>query len=305
MNATLYPHPHRTRASALLLAMWAIFVLSAAIMVWASFVRQTLSVATESYNDTEARAMAHSGVALGRHPLVTKQTPALMMQSENDPGFRVRMISEGAKLNVNALFDGEDVRKLDLFKRWLESRGIEFSERERMVDCMLDWLDGDNLARLNGLEDEKSYHPPNRGRFESVDEIAEVAGTDPLTSQSNWKDDLTTFSQGTIDLTSADAHILRLLPGLNDPGIERFLQWRRGADQIDGTLDDPRLEKLEIAQVFLGADKNTFSSLVGLIGLRDNTWHITAVGWSGKVIRQIEVVTRKGGQTPQILDWKE
>lgn len=305
MRNPLCRHPHRTRAAALLLAMWAMFVLTAGVMVWASFVKQTLSVATENFADTEARAMAHSGIALGLHPLVTKETPVLNMKADADPGFSVRMIGEGAKLNVNTLLIGEDPKKIELFKRWLEYRGIAVEERERMVDCMLDWLDADNIARLNGQEDEKSYHPPNRGQFLNVDEIKEVAATEPLTSQSGWKDDLTIHSQGTIDLTSADAHILRLLPGMNDPGIERFLQWRRGADQTDGTLDDPPLDKLEVAQAFLGLDKRTFGGLGGLIGLRDNTWHITATGRAGKVHRQIEVVARKGGQKPQILDWKE
>lgn len=294
-----------TNGGALLLTLWAMFVLSSAVLIWASFVQQTLVVSTQTYNDTEARAMAHSGIALALHPLVSKETPALSMKAEMDPGFRVKMISEGSKLNINTLLIGESPQKIDIFKRWLEYRGVEFNDRERMVDCILDWFDPDSLARLNGQEGNEIYNPPNRGQFLSVDELEQVAGTEALTSQPGWKDDLTVYSQGQIDLSSADIHILRLLPGLSDPGIERFLQWRRGADQVDGTLDDPPLEKLETAQGFLGVNKATFNALGGLIGLRDQTWHITAEGWAGKVHRQVEVVTRKGGQNPQILDWTE
>ena len=293
------------RGAALLLAMWALFVLSGAVLVWATYVRQTLAVSGESYNDTEARAMAHSGVALALHPLVNKETPALAVDAENDPGFRVRIVSEGAKLNVNFLLGGEDPRKLDIFKRWLESRGIEFQDRERMVDCMLDWLDADNVKRLNGQEDGPGYHPPNRGQFLSVEEIAEVAGTEPLTSQPGWKNDLTVFSQGPIDLTSADFNVLRLLPGVGDAAIEAFLQWRRGGDGIDGTLDDPPIQKLEQVQGFLGLNKTQWNALGGMIILRDSTWQIISEGWSGKVVRQVSVVVRKGGQNPQVLSWKE
>ena len=293
------------RAAALLLALWAMLVLSASVLIWAAFIQQTITVSGEQQNDTEARAMAHSGIALALHPLVTKETPVLHMQEQADPGFRVKMISEGAKLNINTLLIGEDPRRIEIFKRWLEFRGVEFNARERMVDCLNDWWDADNLKRVNGQEDDAGYHPPNRGQFLSVDEIAEVAGTEPLTSQPGWKDDLTVYSQGQIDLTSADFHILRLLPGVGDAGIERFLQWRRGGDQIDGTLDDPPIQKLDQVQSFLGLNKTQWNALGGLIMLRDNTWHISAEGWSGKVIRQVEVVTRKGGQNPQILDWKE
>jgi general secretion pathway protein K len=295
----------RQRAAALLLALWAMFVLSAAVMVWAAFIQQTLAVSGEQMNDTEARAMAHSGIALAMHPLVKKETPALQLQANTDPGFQVRMISEGAKLNINTLLIGEDPRRVEIFKKWLEYRGVDFNARERMIDCLHDWYDADNVKRINGQEDEEGYHPPNRGQFLSVDEITEVAGTEPLTSQPGWKDDLTVYSQGQIDLSSADHHILRLLPGFTDGGIERFIEWRRGSDQIDGTLDDPPLEKLEQAQPFLGLNRNQWNALGGLMIVRDNTWNIISEGWSGKVHRQVEVVTRKGGQNPQILDWKE
>ena len=132
-----------------------------------------------------------------------------------------------------------------------------------------------------------------------------MAGTEPLTSQPGWKEDLTIFSQGTIDVTSADFHILRLLPGSNDPVIDRYLQGRRGADQQDATLDDPPITKLEQVQQFLGMSKQDWNALGGIVGLRDNTWHITAEGWAGNVRRQIEVVAIKGGQNPTIRDWKE
>ena len=293
------------RGAALLLVMWALFVLSAAVLVWAGYIRQTIAVSGQSYNDTEARTMAHSGIALALHPLVSKETPALAVESENDPGFRVRMLSEGAKLNINFLLAGEDARKIDIFKRWLEARGIEFKERERMVDCMLDWIDADNIPRLNGQEDGPGYHPPNRGRFLSVEEIAEVAGTEPLTSQPGWKDELTVDSRGPIDLASADFTVLRLLPGVGDAAIESFLQWRRGADGIDGTLDDPPIQKLEQVQAFLGLNKTQWNALGGLIMLHDTTWQIVSQGWSGKVVRQVSVVVRKEGQNPQVLSWKE
>jgi hypothetical protein len=293
------------RGAALLLALWAVIVLSAAILIWAGYVRHTLTVAGDQQTDTEARSMAHSGAAIALHPLVTKETPALQQWAESDPGFRVRMISEGSKLNINTLLIGEDPRRLDLFKRWLEYRGIGFNERERMVDCLEDWLDADNIKRLNGMEDAQGYHPPNRSQFLDVEEIQEVAGTEPLTSQPGWKDDLTVDSNGQIDLASAEFHILRLLPGLGDAGIQRFLQWRKGEDGIDGTLDDPQIQKMDDVQAYLGLNKTQFQALGGLIGLRDNNWRIISDGWAGKVHRQIEVVAAKGSQNPQIKRWKE
>ncbi len=287
------------------MAMWAIIVLTSAVLVWAAYIRQTINVAGENLNDMEARAMAHSALAIAMHPLVGKETPALGVAEQNDPGFSVRLLSEGAKLNLNFIFQGEDPRKLDMFRRWLENRGIEYQARNRMIDCILDWLDADNVQRTNGQEDGSNYHPPNRGQFLTVEELAEVAGTEPLTLQPGWKNELTVFSQGPVDLTAADANILRLLPGVGDLAIDRYLQWRRGGDGIDGTIDDPVIQKLETVQGFLGLNKTQWQSLGGLIMLRDNTWQIVAEGWSGKVVRQVAVVVRKGSQNPQILNWQE
>jgi hypothetical protein len=300
----IHLHTYR-RGAALLLVLWAIIVLTASVLVYATFIRQTLITATQAYNDTDARAMANSGMALGLHPLVTKETPALAMQETADPGFRVKMISEGGKLNLNQFLREDDPRKIEMFKRWLEWRGIEFNEREHIVDCILDYLDADNLKRINGQEDTEGYHPPNRGQFMELEELEQVWGAEALTSQGGWKDDLTIFSQGPIDVTAAEFQIMRLLPGLGDGGIQRFLEWRKGSDGIDGTLDDPPITKLEQIQGFLGLNKTQYSALSGLIGLKDSTWHITSEGWSGKVHRQIEVVARKGGQNPNILSWKE
>ncbi len=302
----MMPLKKSTRAgAALLIALWAIIVLTGAVLLWAGYIRQTVAVSGETFNDVEARAMAHSGLAIAMHPLTSKETGALRLEENNDPGFRVRMISEGAKLNLNFLFAGEDPRKLDMFRRWLESRGIDSQARDRMVDCILDWLDADNVKRTNGQEDGPGYHPPNRGQFISVEELAEVAGTEPLTSQPGWKDDLTIYSSGPIDLSSADANILRLLPGVGDLAIDSFLKWRRGADGIDGTPDDPPIQKLETVQGFLGLNKTQWQQLGGLIGLHDNAWQIISEGWSGKVVRQATVVVRKGSQNPQILNWQE
>jgi hypothetical protein len=42
-----------------------------------------------------------------------------------------------------------------------------------------------------------------------------------------------------------------------------------------------------------------------LVGMRDPVVWILAEGQAGKVIRQVEVVARKGGPNASILSWKE
>ena len=292
------------RASALLLVLWALVVLSAAVFTWVAMIHSDLQIHVEGNRDVEARAMAHSGLALALHPLVTQKTPLLEEEVAPDLGYKVRIVSEGGRLNINWLLRGEDPRKLGILKQWLEERGLEFQEREVLVDCLLDYVDADNAKHLNGEEETADYHPANR-ELTSVDEIAEVANSGPLVAQPGWQDDLTIDSQGPIDLVAASAGIMRLLPGLGEARIAAFVTYRQGKDGVEGTEDDPEFKNLKEIQSFLGLSDAQFKELGGLVMQKDPTMHIISEGHAGNTYRQLEVVVRKAGANPQILSWKE
>lgn len=293
-----------TAASALLLVMWALLMLSAAVLAWAEWIHGGLALHAEANRAVEARAMAHSGMALALHPLVSLKTALPAEDLGPGMGYEVRIASEGAKLNINWLLQGEEPRKLGMLKQWLERRGLDFEQREVFVDSLLDYVDGDNVRRLNGKEDEGAYRPPNRELL-SVEEIARVPGAAPLTSRPGWERDLTIFSQGPIDLNFASAEILRLLPGLGEARIQMLVQFRVGRDGIEGTEDDNAFQSLATIQKALGFSAAQFQELGTLIGLNDPTQHITSLGHSAKVTRKVEVVARKGAANPQIMSWKE
>ena len=293
-----------TRASALLLVMWALIILTGAVFAWVAVIQGELALHNNANRDVEARAMAHSGLALALHPLVSQKTPALDEEVAPGLGYKVRIVSEGGKLNINWLLRGEDPRKLVILKQWLEGRGLDFEQRETFVDCLLDYVDADNLKHLNGMEDERDYHPANRELI-SVDEIAQVANSGPLVAQAGWKDDVTIDSQGPFDLIAAPVAILRLLPGLGESRIAAFVKFRQGKDGLDGTLDDPEFKSIKEVQSFLGLGEAQFKELAGLVTIKDPTFHIISEGRSGNVYRQVAVVARKAGGNPQILSWKE
>ena len=295
---------NRRRASALLLVMWALLILSATVLAWAAWIQNDIALHGAENRAVEARAMAHSGMAIALHPLVTLQTHLPDEDLAPGMGYQVRMVSEGAKLNINWLIQGEERRKLTLLKQWLERRGLDFEQRETFVDCLLDWVDADNVKRINGAEDVGDYHPANR-ELQSVQEIARMRGSGPLVSQAGWEDDLTIYSQGPIDLGSASIEVLRLLPGLSETRIRQFVQFRQGRDGIDGTEDDPVFPNINAIQQFLGLSAAQFKELSGLVSYKDPTLRITCVGHSGKVSRQVEVVVRKADANPQIMSWKE
>ena len=297
--------PRRGRGgSALLLVVWAVLMITAALLAWINFMQVDLERSADSNREVEARAMARSGVAIGLHPLVSEKTPGLEEEVASQMGFRVRLVGEGGKLNINWLLAGEEPRKLDMLRAWLDLHGVKFDERERLMDCLLDYVDGDNLKRMHGMEDEPGYTPANRP-LQSIDEMEQIPGMEPLLQSPGWKDELTIYSSGPLDLSAADESILRLL-NLGDARIAAFLNIRRGRDGIDGTEDDRVFKNLKEIQSYLGLSEAQFKNLSGLVVHKDQTQRIISEGHSANVVRQIEVVARKGGgANPAILLWKE
>jgi general secretion pathway protein K len=305
------PADARHRGSALLLVLFALFLLTAAVMAFALVVRADLERAGDYNRGVEAKAMAHSGLAIAFNPMVSQKTPGLEEQLNAQMGFRVRIVGEGGKLPINSLLQGLDVPNDPLAKakrailvRWLENHGLTFQEREHLIDCMLDWTDGDDLKHLNGIEDEGTYHPENRP-FQSVEEVASVAGMEPLLASPGWRDELTVFTDK-IDLSAADEATLRLLPGLPTMNIAFFLKQRRGPDGVDGTIDDTQFTTYAQIRGALGLNQPQMIELQKYTTLKDPTVRIVSEGHSANIVRHVEVIARKGSQNyPTILDWKE
>lgn len=292
------------RGSALLLVLWALLLLTAATFGWVAWVQTRIIAHGETNHAMEARAMARSGMTLALHPQVTRLTALPAEELVPGVGYELRLRSEGGKLNINWLLQGEEPLKITLFKQWLERHGLDFQQREVLVDCLLDYTDADNVKRLNGSEDDGDYHPANR-QLLSVEELRQVRGTEPLTRQPGWQDELTVYSQGPIDLTAANAEILELLPGLGDARVKAFVTIRQGRDGLDGTADDHVFKDLAEVQQALSLSPAQFEQLRPLVSMNDPTLEIRSLGHSGKTTRTIEVIARKAGGKPQILSWKE
>jgi hypothetical protein len=190
-----------------------------------------------------------------------------------------------------------------LLRRYLEVKGVDINERDRMVDCLLDYIDPDDLPRLNGAESEPGYQPKN-SLLQRIDELKLVKGWEKFTAQANWDADFTLYSTGPVDLISASRDVLLSLPGFNEQIADRYLEYRRGTDQIDGTEDDPTFDSLDQVRLALGFTPEQFAQLSALVGFKDQVVRVVSVGKSGDAKRTVEMIIRKTTQ-PQMIRWKE
>jgi general secretion pathway protein K len=287
-----------------MLALWALFLLSAMIVSWALDINATISLTGNANRVVEAEALACSGSEIALNPAVLPGSQLLRGGFTPTQTYEARITGEGGRLNLNWILAGENPARLEILRKYLENKGVDINERDAMVDSLLDWVDPDNLVRLNGAEDSDGYKPANEPLVR-IDDVKKVRGWAEFTAAPNWDADLTLNSTGPVDLVWASRDVLLALPGMTEPLVDRFLELRRGADGVDGTPDDPQFQSLEEVRVTLGLSPQQFLQLNGMIGFKDQVQRIVSVGKSGDVTRVVQMVVRKTGGAPQLITWKE
>ncbi len=128
----------RTLGAALMLSLWALFLLSVMIISWALDIDSRLKVAGNANRIMEAEAMACSGAEVALHPSVKVGSPNLVRRINARESYEARITGEGGRLNLNWIVAGEDPRRLEILRKYLENKGIDLNERDRMIDCLLD-----------------------------------------------------------------------------------------------------------------------------------------------------------------------
>ncbi|HEY4284953.1 MAG TPA: hypothetical protein VGM62_17960 [Chthoniobacterales bacterium] len=297
-------HKNPRRGAALMLALWALFLLSAMVISWGLDINTRLTMAGKSNRIMEAEAMACSGAEIALHPNIKPDSANLVGEIGDRGSYETHITGEGGRLNLNWLLAGEDPGRLEILRKYLENKGVDLNERDRMIDCLLDWVDPDNLVRLNGAEDGPDYHPANT-LLTRIDQLKKVKGWEQFTAEEDWDEELTLNSAGPIDLMWASRDVLLSLPGMTEPIVDAFLQIRRGPDGVDGTPDDAQFKSLEEVRSALGLTQEQFKQIATLVGFKDQVFRIVSIGKSGDAERTVQMVVRKVGSRPQLITWRE
>ena len=290
-----------------MLALWALFLLSAMVISWALDINTRLTISGSANRLLEAEAMACSGAEVAMHPAVKPGSTALRGSFPPNQSFETRITGEGGRLNLKFLLAGENPVNLEVLRKYLEVKGVDLNERDLMIDCLLDWVDPDNLVRLNGAENEPGYKPTN-GPLKTLEELKRVKGWEEFTSRPNWDADFTLNStDARIDINWASRDVLLALPGFTEPTADRFLQMRRGPDDIEGTEDDLKFTNAEEVRIALGFRADQFNQLAALITFDSQVVRIVSIGKSGPVTRTVRVVIYKQGGGIRLIPgtWKE
>jgi type II secretory pathway component PulK len=305
MFASRVTNKGRRRAAAIMLALWALFLLSAMVISWALDLNTRLTISGVANRALEAEAMACSGAEVAMHPAVKSGADVLHGSFPPNQSYEARITGEAGRLNINRLLAGEVPANLEVLRKYLEVKGVDLNERDEMIDCLLDWVDPDNLVRLNGAEDDTGYKPANMP-LRTLDELKRVRGWEEFTSRADWDADFTLNTQTpAIDVNWASRDVLLSLPGMTEGQVDRFISLRRGPDDIEGTEDDVKFANPVDIQVALALNRDQFAQLAPLITTTDSVVRIVSVGKSAGVTRTVRMVVFKQGGAMRLLSWKE
>ncbi len=160
---------------------------------------------------------------------------------------KIQVSDESAKFSM-ALAQEDPL----LLKMIFEVMGISMQEAETLSDSLLDWVDEDDLERLNGAESdyyengEDCYHPPNEA-LQSWEELRLIQGFDvlffdergrPTAYFKKFKNAVSLDHNSPVNLNSATSFVLTVLARMSGFDQEALDDYLNGSDGERGTADD-------------------------------------------------------------------
>ena len=317
------------RGVAIVIVLWVVLVLSLLISGFAFTMHVETEVASFARKQLKAEMLARSGIEVARMQLILDlQSPTeggfdalnqawatneeLYVDHElGDGTYNVKVIDEESKIPINSATE-------PLLKRLLNLLGVDPLDGDIIVDSILDWIDADDLTRLNGAESDyyESLSPPYHAKNAPLDRIEElllVRGVTPelfhgspatkdADAQPGLESVLTTMSSGQVNVNTASAIVLRALLNIDEGQVQAILNLRDGSDGIAGTDDDQPFTSIDQFLLTLGTVDETTKQLVTV---NSSFFTVTSTGEVGGVKRTIITTLRRNGTDIQAVAWRE
>ncbi|MDP6860190.1 MAG: type II secretion system protein GspK [Verrucomicrobiales bacterium] len=332
----------------------AVFWLMAAmgITIFSSMVvlRSDLRVVDSEKSSFRALQLAEMGVAIAaqrgieEYDNILKQFPVNdiafaefedYLEFAPDEGFRVEIKKEAGRINPNHYLLRPTPENLNAMADVFQSWGIELSEAQEIVNCLLDWVDADEVTSAAPDGAEADWYEANVGSlnypfnraFYDVEEMQFVKGMDVVAAyKPNWRNYFTVRSQGPLDINDADANLIAVAAGLEEmteiggsefsedvDEIEDFLNGdsesgsygRNGPDGVKDTNDDTPIDVNLLIEELIRLGAPSPEQLTGRFTASGNTLRIISTGIKGDYQRKLEVVLRNRGTNPSIISREE
>lgn len=351
MKLQVQPNP-RTHSFALIVALLAIFVLSAnAALLWYSM-QVDMKLAAQSEDEPNLVWLGRSGVELARYVLAQEASvpgesyDALNQFWAGGPGGPSETNSLLANISLDhfpigagwvsiKIIDLERYANINtatpqLINQALTAMGVDANDIPTISDSILDWVQPGDNPRLSGAKNQYylSLSPPYYCKEAPMDDISELllvkgvtgavynGGTDTNSAlpkkfgfspfnNANYafglKDVFTPFSDGRININTADANVLQLIPGVDDATAESIIKTRAGPDGVEGTEDDTPFTSTGDAQR-AGINQQALQGIGQYCDVHSRTFKILVTAHYLNLTRQyVGIVWRNNPQDVQVV----
>lgn len=285
------------RASALLLALWAIVFVSFTVIGVTGIVLAGQEESTALSQLFQARQIARNAAVLAIHPKIEEGDPLLKGQSDIGGTYEVKLVSEGARLNINEVLKKE---KRDVLQRLFEKWEVPDTEASIAVDSLLDWVDVDPHTRLNGAEQDfyqqnspRSKFPLNQP-FSTVEEMAFVRGMDAVAARKpDWQNAFTVWSEGRLDMNDASSELIEAVCDVTAAQAEQLLSVRARMKEFPD-VNAKRWKDVQEPLRLLGLSAQQAAELEPLITSTSAVWRAESTGTLGGKNATVCLVFSKG-----------
>jgi len=216
--------------------------------------------------------------------------------------------------------------------------GVDADDLSVVSDSILDWVQPGDSPRIAGAKNDfyQALNPPYNCKEAPMDDLSELllvrgildhpeiywggsasnhppsvfqqklgVGTtpgQPADYPFGLKDLFTPFSTGRININTADANVLQLIPGVDANIAASILQLRAGPDSADGTEDDEPFQSVN-QLVTAGIDPQVVSQLGRFCTVRSSTFKVTVTAKLNGFSRDFEAILVRSGRNVQVCSF--
>jgi len=148
-----------------------------------------------------------------------------------------RLFNESGKINLNMM----STRSGTILNNLLVNLGIAKETADIIVDSILDWIDTDDLHRLNGVESDYYQSLPNpykakNGRLDALEELLLIKGISPdILFGTKERKGLIQFvtiysSTRSVNINAAPREVLMAMPGMTEDVVNRIIEQRESVE---------------------------------------------------------------------------
>lgn len=230
----------------------------------------------------------------------------------------VKIVDMERKVNIN-------IASQDVLERAFMMIGVDPSEQQVVIDSIFDWKDPDDDPRLSGNESDfyLAQDPPYYAKNGPLDDISEllliagvtddlyrgpraIAPSDPSprarspfgfgasfaanSEPVGMVDLFTTLGNPQINLNTASAAVLQLLPGIDEIIAQEIIRRRAGNDGAEGTEDDFPFQSAGELSGVPGMTPEFLNLIRSMVNISSSTFEITVEASAGSYSRRYRAV---------------